>query len=72
MKTCYALISSFVNGTVTARSEISLFPSIELAQVVGDKIKEKNSDLWIVFNRIEKVYYYETLAEVPIMQEHVK
>jgi hypothetical protein len=43
-----------------------------LAQVVGDKIKEKNSDLWIVFNRIEKVYYYETLAEVPIMQEHVK
>jgi len=65
-----------MNGTVTMCTEVTSYPTKELAEQVEKLVIEKNNDPnkpsygFGVFTQIEKGCYYESLDEVPIAKKN--
>lgn len=73
MKEIYNLQVSWMNGTVVAYTDVSSYSTEMMAKEVEKKVIERNKDSeFPVITEIKVGYLYETLSEVPIMNEEYK
>lgn len=70
MQTVFSFTQSLMNGTVTMRSEVFLFGSLELAEQTLADIKAENAkrdlgNLSVRYSKIKTSNVFETKDEIP-------
>ena len=72
----WCLKVSTLNGTVTMCTEVTLYPTKEMAEQVEKAVKEANYDKDLegfgLYTLVEECNFYESLDEVPIIKNRNK